>query len=294
MLPLLTTPLCRNASGILLVFSVICIFAAPVYAQGNSDASGGMGNTASSAAQQSLPEMAPIQPVRTDSPRETLRTFLRLRALDRSLISIPNAAFADMEIVNWAKCDRMLILTTIGLRYETEPDQLRYVLVKLRELFHVHPRIDRNTVRVRFAGYGASSLDVEIRVYALTREWNDFYAIREDAFFRVNEIVRNSGTGFAFPSQTLYMSRDDGLDEDRGHAAMQEVASWRRSSQLPFHRLAAWRVGELAAALDYPLHRSPDADSPKDQVSEAAEPLSAESQLEDTNETEQQPEPERR
>ena len=218
----------------------------------------------------------------------------QVRALDRSLISIPNAAFADMEIVNWAKCDRMLILTTIGLRYETEPDQLRYVLVKLRELFHVHPRIDRNTVRVRFAGYGASSLDVEIRVYALTREWNDFYAIREDAFFRVNEIVRNSGTGFAFPSQTLYMSRDDGLDEDRGHAAMQEVASWRRSSQLPFHRLAAWRVGELAAALDYPLHSSPDADSPKDQVSEAAEPLSAESQLEDTNETEQQPEPERR
>ncbi len=36
-----------------------------------------------------------------------------------------------MEIINWAECDQMLIHTTIGLRYETEPDQLRYVLVKL-------------------------------------------------------------------------------------------------------------------------------------------------------------------
>lgn len=108
----------------------------------------------------------------------------QIRALDRTVIFVPNATFADMEIVNWGKCDRMLILTTIGLRYETEPDQLRYVLVKLREMFHAHPRIDRDTVRVRFTGHGASSLDVQVRVYVLTRDWNDFYAIQEDVFLR--------------------------------------------------------------------------------------------------------------
>ena len=32
---------------------------------------------------------------------------------------------------------------------------------------------------------------------------------------RVKEIVEESGTGFAFPSQTLYMGKDDGLDENR-------------------------------------------------------------------------------
>ena len=65
---------------------------------------------------------------------------------------------SDMEIVNWAQCDRMLIRTMIGLRYETETDQLRYVLAKMREMFHAHPKIDRDTVRVRFAGYGASTI----------------------------------------------------------------------------------------------------------------------------------------
>ena len=87
----------------------------------------------------------------------------QLRALDRTQITIPNAQFADMQIVNWAKCDQMLINETIGLRYETSPDQLRFVLAKLREMVHAHPRIDNDTVRVRFSGYGNSALNVTLR-----------------------------------------------------------------------------------------------------------------------------------
>ena len=123
----------------------------------------------------------------------------KVRALDRTLINVPNSALADMQLINWAKCDRMLISATIGLRYETDSDQLRYVLVKFREMLHAHPKIDRDTVRVRFAGYGASSLDIGVRIYALTREWNEFHAIREDVFLRMKDIVEESGTGFAFP-----------------------------------------------------------------------------------------------
>lgn len=40
----------------------------------------------------------------------------QVRGSDRTLVSIPNAKFADMDIVNWAQCDRMLINTIIGLR----------------------------------------------------------------------------------------------------------------------------------------------------------------------------------
>lgn len=58
----------------------------------------------------------------------------KLRALDRTLISVPNAQFAEMQIITWAECDQMLIKETIGVRYETEPDRLRYLLARLREL----------------------------------------------------------------------------------------------------------------------------------------------------------------
>ncbi|HSM73258.1 MAG TPA: mechanosensitive ion channel family protein [Desulfobacterales bacterium] len=198
----------------------------------------------------------------------------KLRALDRTLITIPNAALADMQLINYAMCDRMLIMTTIGLRYETEPDQLRYVLVRIREMLHAHPRIDSETIRVRFFEYGASSLDIQMRIYALTRDWNEFFAIREDVLLRINDIVREAGTGFAFPSQTMYFSRDQGLDEKCSQAAVKAVQSWRRSGKLPFPRLSRERIDRLHATLDYPPRGSVEAGFPPEDWGEGAEPLS--------------------
>jgi len=205
----------------------------------------------------------------------------QIRALDRTMITIPNAQFADMQIVNWARCDQMLIDDVIGLRYETSADQLRYVLARIREMFHGHPRIDSDTVRVRFTRYGGSSLDLAIRVYAKTREWNDFYAIKEDILFRIKDIVEHAGTGFAFPSQTLYVRRDEGLDAELGAKANQRVAEWRRSGQLPFPRFSAARLKRLDGRLSYPPRGSPDFNATEEELTEGDERLSTEPPMEE-------------
>jgi MscS family membrane protein len=205
----------------------------------------------------------------------------QLRALDRTLISVPNAQFADMEIVNWAQCDEMLIDETIGLRYETTPDQLRFILAKLRELAHAHPRINSNSVRVRFWGYGDSSLNVNIRIYAKTREWNDFFAIREDVLLRMADVVAEAGSGFAFPSSTVYMGRDQGLDPEKSDAAEGRVRNWRLAGKLPFPRIPPEYIAALEDTLDYPPRGSPDANSQDFDVSVDAERLSAESPTDD-------------
>ncbi len=202
----------------------------------------------------------------------------QVRALDRTVITVPNAAFADMEIINWAHCDQMLIRTVIGLRYETRPDQLRYVLATLRELFVAHPKIDNDTIRIRFVGHGESSLNIEIRVYALTRDWNEFFAIQEDSLLRVGEIVEESGTGFAFPSRTLYLGRDAGLDAERSDTAAQRVRLWRSAGTLPFPNMAAAHRERVADTLDFPPRGSPGALEVQPGEREVAEPLSRDSQ----------------
>jgi MscS family membrane protein len=183
----------------------------------------------------------------------------QFRALDRTQISIPNAQFVDMQLVNWAKCDQMMIEETIGLRYETSPDQLRYVLTKLREMLHAHPRIDNNTIRVRFSGFGDSSLNITIRVYAKTRDRNEFHTIREDVFMRTFDVVIEAGSSFAFPSQTVYMGQDHGLDQERANAAVEQVETWRKSGRLPFPRLPIDRLDQIEDTLDYPPRGSPEA-----------------------------------
>ncbi|WP_299482207.1 mechanosensitive ion channel family protein [uncultured Roseibium sp.] len=198
-----------------------------------------------------------------------------IRGLDRTTIAIPNSKFVDMELMNWARCDEMLIRTTIGLRYETDTDQLRYVLAKIRAMMHGHPRITTETARVRFIGYGESSLNLDVRVYAQTREWNDFYAIQEDVFFRIKEIVEASGTAFAFPSQRLYVSRDEGLDKETSKRASAEVGRWRRKRELPFPNFSAKERERLEESLRYPPPGSPEFNGPDEELIAVEERLSA-------------------
>jgi MscS family membrane protein len=183
----------------------------------------------------------------------------RIRALDRTLVTVPNSVFADMQLINWARCDKMLVTTVIGLRYETTPEQMRHVLARMRQLCFAHPKIENESLRVRFSGFGASSLDVTVRVYALTNEWNEYHAIREDLYLRFAEAIEASGTSVAFPSSTLYVGRDSGLDPNKIEAAEREVAAWRDAESLPFPLTPEPLATRIADTLDYPPKGSPGA-----------------------------------
>lgn len=176
----------------------------------------------------------------------------RIRGDDRALTTIPNAALAKMPIVNLSQRDRMLIQTVIGLRYETTPEQLRYVLVKLRELLLGHPRIASDSSRARFIGFGSSSLDVQITGYVMTKDSVEFAAVREDILLRVMDIVEQAGTAFAFPSQTLYLGRDEGRDESKAESAEACVQAWRASGTLPFPDLSPDQAQQLRGSITYP------------------------------------------
>ncbi len=178
----------------------------------------------------------------------------RIRTLERSLVSIPNGELAALQIENFARRDRVWLKTTLSLRYETTPDQMRYVLVRLRELLYAHPMIDPDPARVRLVGFGAGSLEVEIFAYVRTRDYNEFMAVREDLYLRVLDIIAESGTGLARPIQAIYRHAE-GPDPERARAAEAEVRRWREEGTLPFPDFPPERVAQLTDTLDYPRGR---------------------------------------
>jgi MscS family membrane protein len=176
----------------------------------------------------------------------------RIRTLDRTVVAVPNAEFVTLHLENFTRRDRIWLKTTIGLRYETTPDQLRHVLVEVRAMLYAHPRIDPAPARIRFVGFGAHSLDLEIFAYVQTTSYDEFLAVQEDIYLRIIDIVAASGTGFAFPSQTLYLASDAGLDGARGHEAEARVRAWRERGELCLPEFPRERVDALRASLDYP------------------------------------------
>jgi len=151
----------------------------------------------------------------------------RIRSFDRTMITVPNSEFAKLKLVNYSRRDRILFKATLSLRYETTGDQMRVVLVGLREMLRDHPRLVSESVRARFVGYGAWSLDVEVYALAETSDYADFLAIQEDVLLRIMGVVEEAGCGFAFPSQTHYQAAASAPDATRIHEAERRVAAWR-------------------------------------------------------------------
>ena len=128
------------------------------------------------------------------------------------------------------------------------------MLTGLRELLAAHPRIARDTIRVRFVGYGAYSLDIELYALAETNDWAVFLAIQEDVLLKVMDVVTGSGCGFAFPSQTHYVATDTGVDAARRERVEAEVQSWRQSRRLGVAGFLE-EADNPAAATPHRLHR---------------------------------------
>ena len=121
-----------------------------------------------------------------------------------------------------------------------------------------HPKLIEKRARVRLVKYGNYSFDVEIYVYVDTGNREEFRGIQEDVLLRVIDIVKAAGTGFAFPSQTTYLSRDRGLDSEFSRTAEAEVQAWRSKGILPFPDFPSEEREQLRDTLDFPPEGSPN------------------------------------
>ena len=182
----------------------------------------------------------------------------RIRGLDRTVITVPNADFAQLQIVNYTRRDMNLFQSSISLRYETTPDQLRYVAAKIRKLLIQHSKVLLDPARVRLSAFGDSAFVLEVFAFVRGADWEEFLAVKEDLNLRIAEIVRESGTGFAVPSHTVHYRRDAGLDDARAEEAEAEVRRWREQKRLPFPEFDFAERAEMADTLPFPPEGSPD------------------------------------
>ncbi|WP_224996200.1 mechanosensitive ion channel family protein [Cesiribacter sp. SM1] len=187
----------------------------------------------------------------------------RIRTLDRTIVTIPNGELSSTKIENYAHRDRFRFFTVFGLRYETTPDQMRYLLVEMRAILYAHPKVDPDPARIRFIELGSASLNLEVFAYIHAKDFNQFMEIREDLLLRMMDVVEASGTGFAFPSQTLYLARDKGLSKEKTNHAEETVRKWREEGEMQIPNFDASRINELKGSIPYPPQGSAQQDNTK-------------------------------
>jgi MscS family membrane protein len=181
----------------------------------------------------------------------------RVRTLDRTVITVANAEFANLHLDNFSARDRFWYHPTLQLRYETTPDQIRYILVEVRKMLYAHPKILAEPLHVRFKSFGQYSLDVEVFAYIGVTDYTESLEVGEDLNLRIMDIVSASGSDFAFPSEVQYSLPGKPLDEERAKAVSLQVKEWKAKRELYLPNFPTDKIAAIKNSLDYPVEGSP-------------------------------------
>jgi MscS family membrane protein len=134
----------------------------------------------------------------------TLRS-VRLRTLEQTLLSIPAGTLSQASVENFATRAKILAQTTLRVRYGTTAEQLRSILTGIQRLIAENSKIDTASSRVRLVNFGERAVEIELFAYVLTTDFSEFLAIREDLLLQAVAVVESSGSGFAQPTEFVYI-----------------------------------------------------------------------------------------
>ncbi len=131
-----------------------------------------------------------------------------IRKFDKSLAIIPNFQFAENAVINVSQTTNWLISWIITLQYDTTVDQLKTIRNQIEE--HITNSEDFDTsigIAVRVDKFSDSSIDMYVRCFSKTSEWEEWLSVKEKLALEVKQIVEKNGASFAFPSQSIYVEK---------------------------------------------------------------------------------------
>ena len=131
-----------------------------------------------------------------------------IRKFDKSLAIIPNFQFAENAVINVSQTTNWLISWMITLQYDTTVDQLKTIRNQIEE--HINSNKDFDTsigVAVRVDKFSDSSIDMYVRCFSKTSEWEEWLSVKEKLALEIKQIVEKNGASFAFPSQSIYIEK---------------------------------------------------------------------------------------
>jgi MscS family membrane protein len=125
----------------------------------------------------------------------------RIRTTDRTVISVPNAQFSSVPLENISSRDKILFHPTLSLRRDTSSAQLLEVLASAGQLLKSNPKVEPGPMPVRFVGVGQYSLDLEVLVYIVTTDYNEFLGVQQELLIQLIQAIEKTGSALALPVQ---------------------------------------------------------------------------------------------
>jgi MscS family membrane protein len=131
-----------------------------------------------------------------------------VRKFDKSLAIIPNFQFAENAVINVSATTNWIISWVITLQYSTTVEQLKKIRDEIEKYTTTHKDFKTSLgYAVRVDKFADSSIDMYIRCFTATDDWDEWLAVKERLAIEIKQIVEKNNASFAFPSQSIYVEK---------------------------------------------------------------------------------------
>ncbi len=131
-----------------------------------------------------------------------------IRKFDKSIAIIPNFQFAENAVINISQTTNWIISWTINLQYDSTIDQLKTIRNEIEDYIKTNEDYKPELgYAVRVDSFAESSIDMYIRCFTKTDDWDEWLAVKERLAIQIKQIVEKNGASFAFPSQSIYVEK---------------------------------------------------------------------------------------
>ncbi len=127
----------------------------------------------------------------------------RIRTPDKTLVTIPNKQIVNSDIVNLSLRPMRRIDMSIGLTYDTTAQQMEDLLQDMREYLSENADVDDQLVLVNFTEFGDWSLNIDLKFFLKTTNYNEYLGMRERINLNFMRIVGEHDLSIAFPTSTV-------------------------------------------------------------------------------------------
>lgn len=131
----------------------------------------------------------------------------KIRAMDNSVIILPNDIVSGTIIKNVSAMKKRRIFETFGVTYNTSDEKLKRAVTVLEEILSEHNEIHNDFI-VYVETLSSSSIDIKVSAYTKTNVYAKYLKIKGQIILEVVRRFREEGIDFAFPSTTVYMAKD--------------------------------------------------------------------------------------
>lgn len=148
----------------------------------------------------------------------------RIRTLDRTLVTIPNAQFSTMTLENYSKRDRMWFHPTLRLRRSTNAELIPQMMDAVTDILQQHPMVDASGVPLRFTKISDQAFEIDVFAYVLTPDSNEYLKVQTELLIKIVEAAHKIAVDFTVPfAESLTVAPDQNRatqDSDRQLASV--------------------------------------------------------------------------